>query len=525
MHMPSLKGDGQIQNDIDSDLQEEEPETNSLVSNNGHFLIPDPQYKDISLIRKLAFIFLIIMTQLLTQAFLSQSIIPYHYLARTFDILDNPGEVSWMSAAFSLTVGTFILIAGRFGDLLGYKNLYLFSYANLSIWSILCGIASYSHSIEFFDLCRGMQGLSFAISTPNSIALIGHYFPDGKTKIYSFSMFAAVAPAGMFIGSLWDSIFVLKSTWQWMFYISGIVSILILISAYFIIPNNIGTKYNKLTIDMFDPIGSILGVPGLILINFAFNQGPVVGWEKPYVYILLIIGVLLMILFIISEKIVKFPLIPPLNINIILTLITISAGWSSFGIWFFYLTRFSLDILNQSPIVVSIQLLPTMLSGLIASLSTGFLITKIPASLIILFAMVCFLIGSVLNAFKTVGQVYWRQRFLSLLITPFAMDTSFPAGTILLSKSLPREHQGVAGSLIATVVNYSIAIGLGIAGTVEYYTTKHGATELQGIRNAMYTGIGLSGFSIIIALFFNLYVFFCWRKTKKLEKTNLNSTV
>lgn len=516
--------DNNIDNDKDDEngkinhLQNSELSDNkSLSSTKVQFLIPNPKFDEISKIRKISFVFLIVMTQLLTQSFLSQSIIPYHYIGRTFGIENDPGEVSWMSAAFSLTVGTFILISGRFGDILGYKNMYLISYINSTIWCLLCGISSYSKSIEFFDVCRAMQGLSLAIATPNSLALIGHYFPDGKEKIFAFALFGAVAPGGFYLGALWSSLFVLRSNWQWMFYISSIVSFIIFLLGWLIIPNNIGTFLPNKNLKLFDPIGSILGVSGLILINFSFNQGPVVGWEKPYVYILLIIGVFLLILFGISQNFVKYPLIPKLNIKIILTLISISAGWSSFGIWLFYLLRFSLDILKQSPIVVAIQFTPTMFAGLCASFLTGFLINKIPTCLIILFAMFAFFVGNTLNAFKPVNQVYWIQRFISCIVTPFAMDTSFPAGTILLSVSLPREHQGVAGSLIATVVNYSIAIGLGIASTVEYYTTKHGATELEGIRNAMYTGMGLAGLGIIVATLFNIYVFIEWLKERKIS--------
>ncbi|KAG0675875.1 hypothetical protein C6P42_001482 [Pichia californica] len=515
--------------DNSNNNQSDEEENNTITSNKSEninttkmqFLTPEPKYSEISTIRKLSFVSLIVITQLLTQSFLSQSIVPYHYIARTFNIENNPGEVSWMSAAFSLTVGTFILISGRFGDLLGYKKVYIFSYINAFVWCLLCGISSYSGSIEFFDVCRGMQGLSLALATPNSLALIGHYFPDGKEKIFSFALFGAVAPGGFYIGALWDSVFALRSTWQWMFYISAIVSLIIALLGYLIIPKNIGTYYPTKKIEMFDPIGSILGVSGLILINFAFNQGPVVGWEKPYVYILLIIGILLMCLFAYSQTKVKYPLIPKLNTNIIFTLLSIAAGWSSFGIWLFYLLRFSLDILKQSPIVVAIQFTPTMLSGLVASFATGIFINIVPTSLIILVAMLAFFVGNTLNAFKPVSQVYWIQRFISCIVMPFAMDTSFPAGTILLSRSLPRESQGVAGSLIATVVNYAIAIGLGIAGTVEYYTTKHGATELQGIRNAMYTGMGLAGFAIIVATIFNIFVFINW-KIERQENKNDN---
>ena len=43
---------------------------------------------------------------------------------------------------------------------------------------------------------------------------------------------------------------------------------------------------------------------------------------------------------------------------------------------------------------------------------------------------------------------------------------SFPSGILILSNAMPHKDQGVAGSLVNTVVNYSISMGLGIAGTV-----------------------------------------------------------
>jgi hypothetical protein len=48
------------------------------------------------------------------------------------------------------------------------------------------------------------------------------------------------------------------------------------------------------------------------------------------------------------------------------------------------------------------------------------------------------------------------------------MDISFPASTLILSNSMPKEHQGLAASIVATFVNYSISIGLGIAGELPF---------------------------------------------------------
>lgn len=81
---------------------------------------------------------------------------------------------------------------------------------------------------------------------------------------------------------------------------------------------------------------------------------------------------------------------------------------------------------------------------------------------------------------------------------------SFPAATIILSEALPKEHQGLAASLVNTVINYSISIGLGIAGTVQSQISPGSTQEelLRGCRSAFYVGIGLSGLGVAVATLF-----------------------
>ena len=79
---------------------------------------------------------------------------------------------------------------------------------------------------------------------------------------------------------------------------------------------------------------------------------------------------------------------------------------------------------------------------------------------------------------------------------------SFPAATVILSDSMPKEHQGLAASLVNTVVNYSISIGLGIGGTVEVNVDRGIKDLLRGYRGAWYAGIGLSGMGVLFASYF-----------------------
>ena len=56
--------------------------------------------------------------------------------------------------------------------------------------------------------------------------------------------------------------------------------------------------------------------------------------------------------------------------------------------------------------------------------------------------------------------------------------------------------------MVNTVINWSISLGLGIAGTVESEMLKKGKSTLEGFQSALYVGIGLSGLGIIIAFLF-----------------------
>lgn len=105
------------------------------------------------------------------------------------------------------------------------------------------------------------------------------------------------------------------------------------------------------------------------------------------------------------------------------------------------------------------------------------------------------------------------------------MDMSFPAATLILSNSVKKEHQGIAASLVNTVVNYSISLGLGFAGTVEVHINNGGKTPkdlLKGYRGAWYVGCGLASLGLAISITFLLK--HIWEDRKKAEKSDLGQT-
>ena len=467
---------------------------------NGLAKDPVPTRPPFSLPHEILFVAIICSAQLLTQAALGQAIAILRIIGESFGTT-NPGQLSWFAAAYSLTVGTFILIAGRLGDILGHKKLFVAGYLWFGLWSLIAGLSVYSRSQIFFDVCRAFQGTGPALILPNAVALLGRTYPPGRRKNITFSLFGATAPSGFVLGAVFVSLFAERAWWPWGYWIMAITCALLASLGYFVIPS----AAQEPSVDKsFDYLGSLLGVAGLILFNVAWNQAPAAGWSTPYVYVLLILGVLLLAAFAVVERKVSTPLVPfhTFSGKTGFVLGCIVLGWSAFGIWVYYFWQFSENLRGFSPLLVSAQLVPAGVSGFCAALTTGILLSLLHPSYIMCFAMLAFCVGNILFATMPVKQTYWLQSFFSIIITPWGMDMSFPAATIILSDLMPREHQGLAASLVNTLVNYSISIGLGIGGTVEAHVNRGNEDLLRGYRGAWYAGIGLSGIGSVLGLYF-----------------------
>lgn len=460
---------------------------------------------------------MVCMAQFLSLAGLAQSIAPLELIGRSFGVTDE-AALSWYPASFSLTYGTFILPAGRLvslrvsrgvvrllivlqGDMYGHRNMYMIGFVWYAMWSVVAGVSVYSSSILFI-VSRAFQGIGCALLVPNALALLGRTYGASPRKNMILALFGAAAPTGWVAGAVFSSILAQLAWWPWAYFALAITCVFMVGGAWMIIPKD---DLPAASLKDFDFLGALLGVSGLILTSFAWNQAALVGWSTVYTYVLLIVGTLLLIAFALVEiKFSKNPLVPlrGFQSDAALALGVIAAGWGSFGIWVFYLWRLIENLRGYSALAACAQNSPVAISGLLAAVATGFLLSHVPVSYVLLLSTLFFLTGQILIATVPLDQIYWAQTFVSIVIMPWGMDMSFPSATILLSNSTPRQDQGIASSLINTTLNYSISLALGIAGTIVSNVNASGDHVLGGYRAAWYFGIGLDGVAAVIALYF-----------------------
>ncbi|KIX06524.1 uncharacterized protein Z518_04500 [Rhinocladiella mackenziei CBS 650.93] len=467
---------------------------------------------ELPLAREILFVGIVCLAQFTTQVGLGQTLLILPVIGRSFN-LTEPSELVWLIAGYSLTVGTGILISGRFGDLFGYKRMLIIGYCWFSLWSMVAGLSVYSDHV-LFVFARVFQGIGPAITMPNGVALLGASYNPGPRKDMAFALFGACAPAGSIIGGAFAGLLAL-AWWPWTFFSFAITLAVIAVVAALVIPDPAPKReFEEISIRekirLLDLPGAVVGITALVLFNFAWNQAPIVGWYKAYVYVTMIIGLLLVpVFFYIEFRVSPSPLVPfdALTVDVSFVLACIACGWSSFGIWVFYLTSFLENLRGASPLLATAYLAPVTISGFAASVCTGLLLSRLRAAWVMTIALTFFTVGHILIATAPVDQTYWAQTFVCTIVIPWGMDMSFPAATVILSNAVSKEHQGIAASLVNTVVNYSISLGLGFAGTVEVHVNNGGHNPrdiLLGYRGAWYLGIGLAGLGLCISTIFLL---------------------
>ncbi|KAL1296488.1 hypothetical protein AAFC00_000001 [Neodothiora populina] len=422
-----------------------------------------------------------------------------------------PGELSWIISGYGLSLGTFILIGGRLGDELGNKAVFVIGMGWLALTSMMAGVSVHS-SYPVYILARVLQGLGPALTVPNALAIMGKSFSQGPRNM-GFAWFAPSAPAGAMAGLVFGPLFAM-AWWPWIYWSQALGVALLFVLAIVAIPNMPVEGEQKKrrpireTLDRLDLPGGASGVTALVLFNFAWNQSLVTTWNEPDVYVCLILSFLFLAAFFYIElRLASYPILPVavLTSDIPFVFGCTAAGWSTSGIWLFYVTQICLNIGGHTPIELAAWLSPILITGIITALVVGKIITKVPAASIMLFAMFCYFLTSLLMALRPVHSTYWTYLFFATIFATFAMDSSLPAATIIFSNAVPRQYQGKGSSVIMTIVVYSISLGLGFAGTIELQINNGGHTKadlLYGFRGTLWFSVGLTALGTVLALIF-----------------------
>ncbi|GAA3289773.1 MDR family MFS transporter [Arthrobacter citreus] len=279
---------------------------------------------------------------------------------------------TWITTAYLLATTIVMPIYGKFGDVLGRRNLFLFAIALFTAASVGCAFATDFWGFVIFRAIQGLGGGGLMILSQAIIADIVPANQRGKYLGPLGGIFGLSAVAGPLLGGF----FVDHMTWQWAFYINIPIGIIAFVIAFFTLtlPSKKATK----RIDIGGVV--LLSIATTCLIFFTdFGGRDDHGWTDPMTLLFGAGMLVAAVLFVMVENRVADPIIPmslfknPIFINS--TAIGFTLGMGMFAALAFVPTFLQMST-GTSAAVSGLLMLPMMVGMMGTSIYSGLAITK-----------------------------------------------------------------------------------------------------------------------------------------------------
>src|SRR5215211_3330939 len=133
------------------------------------------------------------------------------------DLGFSQSSLAWVVNAYMIAFGGLLLFAGRFGDILGRKNIFMAGLGVFTVASLLCGVAQ---SQELLVAARFVQGVGGAMTSAVILGMIVTMFPEPREQAKAIGVYAFVASAGGSIGLLAGGVLTQSINWHWIFFVN-----------------------------------------------------------------------------------------------------------------------------------------------------------------------------------------------------------------------------------------------------------------------------------------------------------------
>ncbi|PNP74218.1 hypothetical protein FNYG_12267 [Fusarium nygamai] len=410
---------------------------------------------------EIIFIFSISMSQFLTEYFVSGFTVILPTLIRELDI---PQAASvWPATAFSLVIASTLLVFGRLGDMWGGYPIFMWGLAWLLVWGVIAG---FSINPLMLDLCRALQGLGAGTFLPTGVMLMGSLYRPGRERISSLPYMALQRYLAFLVAFSWQAL----------------------------LPSNKGAM---------DYPGAITIVSGLTLVVFSILQSAHApsGWRTPYIPICFGLGVLSLLTAVyIETHVATHPLLPasifttPSMSPLLLALFLLYGTWGIFSV---YGTLYFQNIMSASPLQVVAWYVPLGVAGLIFSIIEGFVLHLVPGRVLLIISGLGAVGSQLLIALIPPEGSYWAWVFPAVIFSTIGIDLSPILMTVFVTTTFPTAQQGLAGSVINSVLQLGVAFVLALTDIIQSATVDE-AGLVKSYKTTFWFGVGAAAVSLLI---------------------------
>jgi EmrB/QacA subfamily drug resistance transporter len=401
----------------------------------------------------------------------------------------------WVVNAYLLTLGSLILVGGSLGDLYGERRVFALGIGSFGVASVLCALAP---TIEVLVAARALQGVTSALLTPASLALIATSFSDERERGAAIGTWTAWVGIATVIGPLAGGWILELASWRWIFLVN-VPFVAVTLALVWLAVERGEAPATKRRLDL---PGALLTALGLAAPVFALVEQPQRGWGDPVVLGGLATGAVLLALFVLWEHRIRDPMLPLglfrrrnftfANVETLL----VYAGLSSL---FFFLTIYLQQVVGWSPLESGLAGLPVTLILFAGSRRFGALSARFGPRLFMGCGPLVAAAGVLLLARVGEDVSYLRDIFPAMLLFGLGLALTVAPLTATVMADAVRGDSGIASGVNNAVARVAGLLGIAAVGVA--VAGRSGAElDLAGFRLGMVVTCALVASGGVIGL-------------------------
>jgi EmrB/QacA subfamily drug resistance transporter len=401
------------------------------------------------------------------------------------DLGFSQNDLAWVVNAYLVAFGGLLLLAGRIGDLIGQRRVFLFGLAVFTGASLLCAVAQ---SQGLLIGARFVQGIGGALTSAVILGMIVTMFPEPREQAKAIGVYTFVAVAGGSIGLLAGGILTEAVNWHWIFFVNLPIGVATAVFALRLVEDRAGIGLTAGA----DLPGAVLLIGGLMLGVYTILGVAEHGWGSTQTFVLGAVSLALLAAFIVRQERIPNPLMPlrlfqspnVAGANLVQALMVVGM----FGMFFLgalYLQR----VLGYSALEVGLAYMPTTLvMGTMSFRFTAQLNARFGPEATLLPAMGFVIVGLLLFARTPVDANYALDIMPAMILIGLGAGLAFPSLMTLAMSGATQSDSGLASGLVNTSLQVGGAIGLAVLATVATERTDGLLSDGDSTASALTAG-------------------------------------
>jgi EmrB/QacA subfamily drug resistance transporter len=421
------------------------------------------------------------------------------------DLGFSQSNLAWVVNAYLIAFGGLLLLAGRLGDLIGRRRMFMVGLTVFTAASLFCGIAQ---SQGILIGARFVQGVGGAMTSAVILGMIVTMFPEPREQAKAIGVYSFVASAGASIGLLAGGVLTEAINWHWIFFVNLPIGVATAALALRLVESDQGIGLGKGA----DVAGAVLVTAALMLGVYTILEVGDYGWTSAHTLGFGGVSLALLAAFVARQARTPNPLVP-LRIfrsrNVsganLIQMLMVAGMFGMFFLGTLYLQR----VLGYDALEIGLAFLPVAL--LIGALSLGLsarLNMRYGARATLVPGLVLIVAGLLLFTQAPVDGNYVGDILPVMVLLGLGAGLSFPSMATLAMSGATRSDSGLASGLVNTSLQVGGAIGLAVLATLATSRTgslldsgeTSAAALTGGYRLAFLIAAGLVVGAIVLAL-------------------------